>query len=149
MPIESADRLEELIHKIPKLLNRLTEEELDHSPASGKWSKKEILGHLIDSATNNHHRFVRLQFENEPPIFYDQDRWNRYNYYRTTTSQALVNFWSVYNRHLVHLMRHIPADNYPNVCILKNGERVTLEFLMKDYVCHQEHHLQQIVKYDF
>ena len=70
------DRLQYLCDAIPSLIKQIPEQEFSHKSAPGKWSKKEILGHLIDSATNNHQRFVRAQFEDTPFIIYDQDNWN-------------------------------------------------------------------------
>jgi hypothetical protein len=69
------NRLEYLLKTIPALLNALDENEFSFKPAENKWSKKEILGHLIDSASNNHQRFVRAQFEEHANIFYHQNEW--------------------------------------------------------------------------
>lgn len=68
---ESINRLIYIIHEAPKLLMGIGEEKMLLKPSIDKWSKKEILGHLIDSATNNHQRFVRAQFEMNPEIVYD------------------------------------------------------------------------------
>ncbi|MGQ0827780.1 MAG: hypothetical protein ACT4ON_05245 [Bacteroidota bacterium] len=82
MTTEPLNRLQHLCDTIPGLLSKIPENDFTNKPRPGKWSKKEILGHLIDSATNNHQRFVRAQFENIPQISYDQNNWNacsRYN----------------------------------------------------------------------
>lgn len=75
------NRLEYLCNTIPELLIQIDEQIFSEKINPAKWSKKEILGHLIDSATNNHHRFVRVQFETNLKISYDQNKWNQYNFY--------------------------------------------------------------------
>ncbi len=145
----SATRLLKLTEKMPELFQNIKQDEFDYIPAPGKWSKKEILGHLIDSATNNHQRFVRVQFEYEPVISYDQNNWNQFSYHRFFSKEDLIHFWTIYNQHLAKLMLQIPKEKYANICALKNGDLVSLEFLIQDYVAHQEHHLKQIVKYEF
>ena len=87
-------RLEHLIAIIPVLLRTVNEEVLASKPSPLKWSQKEILGHLIDSATNNHQRFVRGQFEDKPVIFYDQNQWVAYNHYQETKTEQLIEFCS-------------------------------------------------------
>ncbi|MDX1936305.1 MAG: hypothetical protein SFU21_04285, partial [Flavihumibacter sp.] len=109
-------------------------------------SKKEIIGHLIDSATNNHQRFVRGQFEDSPKIAYDQNRWNKYNFYQQIDGQQIIDFWTVYNRQILELIRRIPNENLKLVCHV--GDKfLTLDFLINDYVEHLEHHLKQVVSY--
>jgi hypothetical protein len=68
---QSLHRLHYLCRIIPPLLLVIDEQTFSHKPAPGKWSKKEIPGHLVDSANNNHQRFLRAQFEDVPAIFYD------------------------------------------------------------------------------
>jgi hypothetical protein len=132
---------------LPDKLRQLTEVELNARPQPDKWSKKEILGHLLDSAANNHHRFVRAQLEDTPTIFYDQDQWVRVQAYRHEDVTLLISFWEMYNRHLAHLINTIPSENLEKECRLKDGTRVTLAFLVTDYVQHLEHHLRQLVNY--
>lgn len=111
-----------------------------------KWSKKEIIGHLIDSATNNHQRFVRGQFENKPQIVYDQNNWNVYNFYQQIDKNQIIDFWVIYNKQLLELIKRIPPENLQLECFV--GEKsLTLEFLITDYVDHLEHHLKQVVSY--
>src|SRR6185437_595711 len=86
-------RLQFLCDTIPGLLRQIPEDEFSHKPAPAKWSKKEIVGHLIDSATNNHQRFVRGQFENTPFIVYDQDNWNSCSRYQQMDSAHVISFW--------------------------------------------------------
>ena len=145
---DSLKRLNDLVRIIPPLLSSITEKDFSFKASPEKWSKKEILGHLVDSATNNHQRFVRLQFEHEPVISYNQNNWAQFSYHQTTRTDSLVKFWTSYNKHLLHIISEIPEKYYRNVCVMGNGDRVTLEFLINDYVVHLEHHLKQIVKYN-
>lgn len=140
-------RLLYLCETIPSLFTELTETELSHKPAPNKWSKKEILGHLIDSATCNHQRFVRAQFETLPTIIYDQDNWNTSNNYQLMESKRLLSFWTAYNLHLAELMELMTPENKEKQCITGGGTQHTIAWLFNDYVSHLEYHLQQILKY--
>lgn len=137
-------KLTELTIELPELLKGISEMKFSAKPSPQKWSKKEILGHLIDSATNNHHRFIRVQFENKPAIFYDQDNWVHYSHYNELTAKQLVRFWTVYNKHLLEILKRIPAENLQRECKMRDGKYVTLEFLVNDYVTHLQHHINQI-----
>ena len=79
------------------MLTQISEEKMSEKPAPNKWSKKEIIGHLIDSATNNHHRFVRGQFEAIPEIRHNQNGWNKYSFYQQIDSKQIILFWTIYN----------------------------------------------------
>ncbi len=141
---EAINRLSRIIETAPELLACVSEEKMTVKPSPGKWSKKEILGHLIDSAANNHQRFVRGQFEVNPAIRYDQNKWNEFSFHQQIDSQQLVSFWAIYNRQLIEIMKRIPAESLTRQ--VKVGEELlTLEFLITDYVEHLEHHLKQIV----
>jgi hypothetical protein len=141
---ESLLRLECLCEIVPPLLHALHEPEVSAKPSPGKWSKKEILGHLIDSATHNHHRFVRAQFEARPFIVYDQDAWNRYSYYHQLEWSRLILFWEVYNSHLLSLIRHIPEVLLSRPVQTGNQSFPDIGGVIVDYVAHMEHHLRQI-----
>ena len=138
-------RLQEIVDTIPPILRNFTSTEFSMKPAPDKWSKKEIIGHLIDSATNNHHRFVRAQFEDQPMISYQQDHWNDHSYYQEMDSHHLIQFWEMYNRHLIELVSRIPKDKLENACLMSEGDAYSIEWLFDDYVRHVEHHLGQIM----
>lgn len=139
------NRLEFIINSIPNILLEMGEKELSIKHSDEKWSKKEILGHLIDSATNNHQRFVRAQFESNPEINYDQNKWNKFNFYQEIESIQLIHFWTSYNRQLLEIIKRIPKESL--IKQIKIGESlITLEFLIIDYVEHLEHHLKQLIK---
>ena len=126
-------------------------------PAPGKWSPKEILGHLIDSAANNHNRFVRAQLK-EDLVFegYAQDDWVSLQDYQSAKWIDLVAFWKVYNVHLAHVIERIPEEaafreiyeHNMRVIVGKTfpeNAPATLAYLISDYVNHMEHHLRQIL----
>ena len=145
-------RLEKIIEIIPALLLEIGDKEFSERPAPDKWSKKEIIGHLIDSAANNHRRLVLGQFQEQPVVTYDQDLWNRHNYYGQTDGSQVIIFWETYNRHLAGMMKHMPNQLLPRK--VQTGEQkeknlMTLQFVFEDYVAHMEHHLRQVVDYDF
>jgi hypothetical protein len=143
---KTISRLRALVQLIPPLLERLPAAEFESKPSNGGWSKKQILGHLIDSATNNHHRFVRAQFEEVPQIQYDQDRWNQYNFYQQADKEHLITFWTTYNRQILFILKCMPPGMYLRRCDT-GGRTLTIEFIAEDYVQHMEHHLRQIIDY--
>lgn len=145
MITESIERLQYLCDTIPTLLHAIPGADFDHQPA-GKWSKKQIIGHLVDSAANNHQRFVRIQFEDMQLNSYDQNNWNRYSYYDSMPASHIIGFWEAYNRHLLAVIRHIPEALLLRTCNTNAGP-VTLHWLIDDYVSHMEHHLRQVVSY--
>ena len=130
-------------HALPHL-SAISDEAASTKPAPDKWSKKEILGHLIDSAANNHQRFVRLQLQPEISLpGYDQDNWVRLNRYQQKPWAEIVALWSAYNRHLVLVIESLDESALGHVWHSYDGD-VTLEFIATDYVRHLKHHLKQI-----
>ena len=132
--------------KIADQLRAMDEASVSKRPAPAKWSKKEILGHLIDSATNNHQRFVRLQLN--PSIDlpgYEQDDWVRVQRYQDQPWRQIIDMWQTTNNHLVSLIRHVNPDALPHVWRRSDGSELTLEFIIQDYVVHLRHHLDQIL----
>ncbi len=130
-------------HALP-LLSAIPEDAASKKPAPNKWSKKEILGHLIDSAANNHQRFMRLQLQTEISLpGYDQDDWVRLNRYQQRTWNEIVTLWSAYNRHLASVIESLDDSALGHVWHSPDGD-VTLEFIASDYVRHLKHHLAQI-----
>lgn len=150
MITQSIERLDYLLAIIPARLHAIGADEMSRVPAPGKWSKKEIIGHLIDSAANNHQRFIRTQYQPLPDISYAQDEWVSLNAYRSVQAEDIINLWEAYNRQLLHLIKHIPAEKLDLLC--KTGTDTTapvsLGFLINDYVVHLEHHLRQLLNYE-
>lgn len=116
-------------------------------PAPGKWSKQEILGHLIDSAVNNLKRFTDTQYFQQPYTVsrYNQDELVVVNRYQQLPWEHLLQLWSILNKQIVYVVSNIPADKLTYTVIIPSGESKTLEWLAIDYVEHMEHHLKQIV----
>ena len=113
-------------------------------PSPETWSKKEILGHLIDSAANNHQRFVRLQLGPELNLQgYDQDEWVRIGRYQDASWPDVVALWAAYNRQLARILDTLDPSALGHVWHSASGD-VTLEFIANDYVRHVKHHLGQI-----
>lgn len=146
MITQAIDRLEYLCNTIPELLTNISDNLFSEKMRPEKWSKKEIIGHLIDSVTNNHQRFVRSQFENIPQITYDQNNWNKYNFYQQIDKKQVIDFWTIYNKQILELIIRIPSENLQREC-LAGDKSLTLDFLINDYVEHLEHHLKQVVSY--
>ena len=127
-------------------LKEMGEGAASRKPAPDKWSPKETIGHLIDSAANNHQRFVRMQMEKHLELAgYDGDAWVRVERYQDRTWLDLIALWESYNRHLAHLIRTVDPLAPRNTWRSPDGEIVDLEFVMRDYVVHMQHHLDQIL----
>jgi len=141
------DRLQFLVNTIPPLIRQMPDSDFTSKPTETAWSKKEILGHLIDSATNNHQRFIRIQYENNPVIGYGQDEWNALSGYNYLDSNHVVNFWTIYNQHLIYILNQIPEEMLTKTGLLLDGTEMPLAWYINDYVAHMEHHLKDIVKY--
>ena len=108
---KTINRLNFILDKVPNILSEISEENMNLKPFPNKWSKKEIIGHLIDSATNNHQRFVRGQFEHNPEIRYDQNKWNEFSFYQEIASNQIISFWTIYNRQLLEIISRISTNN--------------------------------------
>ena len=114
-------------------------------PAPDKWSKKEILGHLIDSASNNHQRFVRAA-QNAAMDFppYNQDRWVEVQHYNEMDWRELIELFSRLNLHICRVINFLPDDVLTNLVNIGKDSPVTLEFIITDYLRHLKHHVEQL-----
>jgi len=146
--IASMKELEGIIEKFPDRFLQFSEEEILHKPAPGKWSKKEILGHLIDSALNNLKRFTEIQFLPEPYIVpsYDQDKLVQVNHYQQLPSAHLFQLWKTLNQQIIYVVKEIPSEKLPSQVNPRydSNEMKNLGWIICDYVAHLQHHLKQI-----
>lgn len=137
-------RLQYVLDTIPAKLHAIPKQRFSAKESPDKWSRQQIIGHLIDSAANNHQRFIRAQYEATPKIVYDQNNWNTLNFYETADSALVINLWFSYNQHLLFVIKQIPDENLERLCDVGNNQQVTLAFLIVDYVDHLEHHLKYV-----
>lgn len=146
--IASMDQLENYLVTFPARMKKFSSEELVAKYAEGKWSKKEILGHLIDSALNNLKRFTEAQFL---PLPYEVVRYQQVdlvmvNEYQNLPLDHLLELWQSLNRQIIYVVRAIDEEklNYAVDPKLDSGELRTLGWIIADYVAHMEHHFMQI-----
>lgn len=111
-----------------------------------KWTLKEIVGHLIDSASNNHQRFVRLQLDQTISLpGYGAEEWVSNSNIQNLDYDFVINFWKLYNQFLLNLIKGINPNSMNNIWKTVEGEEHTLEFLIDDYFAHMELHFQMFI----
>ncbi|WP_343849712.1 DinB family protein [Algoriphagus jejuensis] len=142
-----AKRLESLVERGISYVQPSDQLALSQKTSPNKWSKKEILGHLIDSGINNLQRFNEIQFATKPyPIRpYDQDQLVRANYYQEASVDELCGFWKAINLRIQQVILRQTELTLAYPILLGSGETKDLAFLIRDYVDHLEHHLNQIL----
>jgi hypothetical protein len=131
----------EIIEEFHKKLETVPEGLTGIRPAEDSWSLKEIIGHLIDSTSNNHQRFVRLQFGDLldfPP--YEAESWIRVQNYRSMDWNELVTLWYYYNRVLLRIIENIDESALENVWV-KDEDALPLNFIVKDFYRHLQWHI--------
>ena len=141
-----ARQLRSIIETVEPQLYQMKAQDPGNKPDPEEWSKKEILGHLIDSAANNHQRFVRAMYSaaDRFPV-YDQVEWVRSQRHNERSWDSLITLWAAYNTHLAHIIERIPEETRLSPCNIGQEEPVTLEFVVKDYLHHLQHHLMDIL----
>ena len=141
-----AEDLTRLIAETVPALETLGEEGSLRTRGPGTWSRKQVLGHVIDSALNNLQRFVRAQHGDELRFpDYDQPRWVAAGGYQERPWTSLVSLWSELNAQVAHVVARIPAERLATPCRIGESRPLALEFLVRDYVAHLRHHLTQIL----
>lgn len=150
------NEFKQAIESAEKKLLAISEAQSEGSLAPEKWSAKELLGHLIDSAANNHHRFVLAQLSDDL-VFprYDQEKWVETQRYQQESWPLLIQLWKAYNLHLLHVMATAPEEvlrkrrsnhNLHEIAwrAVEKHVPISLKYLMRDYLHHLQHHLNQI-----
>ncbi len=140
-----SNELIRIVETTTKQLRKLDDKLVRTKPGPGKWSIQEILGHLIDSAANNHQRFIRSK-KADPFIFpgYEQDVWVSLQGYNDSSWTELIELWRAYNLHLAKVIGRISSEKLSATCKIGTSEEVSLVYLIEDYVVHLKHHLKQI-----
>ena len=143
---EIAADLDATVTKAKPLLDNLSAHETTSRRGPDKWSKKEIVGHLIDSASNNHQRFVRAALQGHLSFpAYAQASMVQIQRYHNLDWKVLVGLWGNYNRFLAHVIHHLPESSFAVICHIGENKPATLGWVCQDYVIHLKHHLKQIV----
>lgn len=144
----AVSRLTQHIQEVPKHLASLSEAEWQERQAR-KWSKKELLGHLVDSALNNLKRFTEAQFGPEPYVFpsYRQNELVAVNAYQHLPAEHLLTLWQALNRQIVYVVGELPVATQQRKVMVKgsDGPPHTLAWLIQDYVGHMEHHFKTLL----
>lgn len=143
------DYLQELVAEGIEWVDACDEGKMALKHTEYRWSKKEILGHLIDSALNNLRRFTEIQFEDKPyPIIgYNQDELVKVNDYQNAQIQEILNLWKSLNQRIAILISKQSDETLSYEIIFGKGKLSNLKFLMTDYVDHMSHHLNQIMEH--
>ena len=143
---EIIKRLDYLSQAVPIRVKQFSEQEFS-AKFLNHWSRKEILGHLCDSATNNHHRFINIQFESQPFVVppYNQNNWVLIQDYQGIPTCEIVELWTTLNRQIVRVISKISEEKLLYLCDIGDNKTITLGELIHDYLRHIDHHLRQIL----
>jgi len=134
-----------LLQQLPDRLEKLPENKVSARPAPSKWSPKEELGHLLDSAANNHQRIVRAQLEENPAMpGYEQQLWVDLHGYCQRNWRELIDLWRALNRQLLAAAEAVPDSAWSRTCTVAGSEPLTLKFVFEDYIEHMMHHMRHI-----
>ena len=138
-------QLQTLLRLVPARLEGLSAETVAGRPAPSRWSPKEELGHLIDSAANNHQRIVRVQMKDGLALpGYEQNHWVAVHRYQERSWSELVGLWRSLNQHLLVAAEAVPETAWEHVCTIADSQPMTLKYVFEDYLRHMLHHLQHI-----
>jgi UTP-glucose-1-phosphate uridylyltransferase len=139
-----ATDLEAIISQYHPVLNSLDESRLAFKSSPSKWSKKEVIGHMIDSAQSNIRRFVVAQYEEDPTINYNQEKWVAIAGYLKWNSHELIDLWYLLNRQICEILKNTSSEAGQRQCMTQ--ELHTIEWLAQDYIKHLKHHLHQVLE---
>lgn len=143
--MQSLKHLRAVINEVPPKLSKLPLSQLELKPSPVKWSPKEELGHLLDSAANNHQRIVRTQLEHEPKMpGYDGNAWVELHKYQQRNWQEMIDLWRDLNQQLLAAAEAVPDPAWSRTCTIADSLPLTLKFVFEDYIDHMVHHLKHI-----
>ena len=138
-----ASLLETLIDQHTPALHAIPPGKMEYKPSPAKWSKKEIIGHMVDSAQNNIRRFVVAQYEDTPQVLYNQDQWVAISNYQHYKTADLITLWQLLNKHIAVILKNTPPEMAQRICQTQGLH--TIEWLAEDYVKHLKYHLHQVL----
>ena len=143
--MQALTSLRDLLERVPDRLEKLPKDAVEGRPTPSAWSPKEELGHLLDSAANNHQRIVRAQLEDNPAMpGYEQNRWVAVHAYQRRDWGELIGLWTSLNRQLLAGAEAVPDSAWSRTLTVAGSEPLTLQFVFEDYLAHMMHHLQHI-----
>jgi DinB superfamily len=143
--MQALKRLSTLINEVPSRLGKLPPSQVELKPSPSKWSPKEELGHLLDSAANNHQRIVRTQLEDKAKMpDYDGNAWVKLHRYQLRNWQEMIELWRALNLQLLAAAEAVPDPAWSRTCSIADSQPLTLKFVFEDYIEHMLHHLVHI-----
>ncbi len=134
-----AAELQSRIDEYLPQLRSLNENDINNKISPEKWSKKEIVGHLIDSAENNIRRFVIAQYEDSPTVLYDQDKWVSLINYQQMESADVIQLWYLLNKQIISILNNLSDASLQRIC--QKDQPRTIKWLAEDYIKHLRHHI--------
>lgn len=140
---DAIQQLERILTGYLPQLQQRDEADFSFKPSPEKWSGKELLGHLIDSAQSNIRRFIVAQYEDTPFIVYDQNKWVNISNYQQYNLKDLIKLWELINRHVIIILKNLPPGGENKE--VKTQAIHSVEWLAADYNKHLLHHLHQIL----
>ena len=145
------EELSQIISEFTVKFEAIPDNQFSDKPNSAKWSKKEVLGHLIDSSHSNLRRFICGQYENNPKITYDQNFWVAASNYNEWQKETIIQLWKLLNEQICRVWLSMPENSLKRNCDTGKSETQlhSIEWLAEDYVKHLKHHINQIIPASF
>jgi hypothetical protein len=145
MPTELAQWFRAELNAVRAALREVPPELAETPWRAGGWTRKQVVGHMVDSAANNRQRFVRASIEGRyAGPKYAQDAWVAAHGYTRQAWETLLRWWEVQHEILASVVDEIAEERLDSGCVVGEDAPVTLRFLIEDYVTHQRWHLAQI-----
>jgi tRNA splicing ligase len=139
--------IRQVVSQEESFLSSLNEEMISSRLNKQNRTIKQILGHLIDSASNNHQRMIRLQYSKNlifPDYRQDNDLWIALQDYRHADWESLIQLWKYYNLHIIQVIKSVDLTKLDNYWHDFEGEKVTLREMIEGYLSHLHLHINEI-----